>query len=110
MPTYVYECQRCGARFELLQGINDLPRQRCPECRGKVKRLLMPGGGFIFKGSGFYITDYKHKEDKSRAARAAQEKAGSSGTGGAGGGQGASDKAAGDTGGKSSGRAKRPKE
>ena len=62
MPTYVYECRRCGHRFELMQSIVDPPRQRCPECRGKVKRVLMPGGGLIFKGSGFYITDYKRKE------------------------------------------------
>lgn len=61
MPTYVYECQRCGHRFEIMQSITDPPRQRCPECRGKVKRILMPGGGLIFKGSGFYITDYKRK-------------------------------------------------
>ena len=64
MPTYVYECQRCGHRFELLQGINDPPRQRCPQCQGKVKRVLTPGGGLIFKGTGFYITDYKRKEDQ----------------------------------------------
>ena len=62
MPTYVYECRRCGHRFELMQSIVDPPRQRCPECRGKVKRVLMPGGGLIFKGSGFYSTDYKRKE------------------------------------------------
>jgi putative FmdB family regulatory protein len=64
MPTYAYECERCGHRFELLQGITDPPRQRCPECRGKVRRLLLPGGGLIFKGSGFYITDYKRQESR----------------------------------------------
>jgi len=66
MPTYVYECERCGHRFEVLQGITEQPRQRCPECRGKVRRLLTPGGGLIFRGSGFYVTDYKHKEDRAR--------------------------------------------
>jgi putative FmdB family regulatory protein len=78
MPTYVYECGRCGHRFELLQGINDPPRQRCPECRGKVKRVLLPGGGLIFKGSGFYITDYKRKEESASevAKRSAGEKPG----------------------------------
>jgi putative FmdB family regulatory protein len=78
MPTYVYECGRCGQRFELLQGINDPPRQRCPECRGKVKRVLVPGGGLIFKGSGFYITDYKRKEESASegAKRSADEPAG----------------------------------
>ncbi len=111
MPTYVYECQRCGARFELLQGINDPPRQRCPECRGKVKRLLMPGGGFIFKGSGFYITDYKHKEDKSRATKEKAETSGAAGSGDSSGSKdGASgDKAAGGTGSKGPDQAKRPK-
>lgn len=61
MPTYVYECRRCGHRFEILQSITDPPRRRCPECRGAVKRIVMPGGGLVFKGSGFYITDYKRK-------------------------------------------------
>ncbi len=70
MPTYVYECQRCGHRFELLQGIKDPPRQRCPRCRGKVKRLLAPGGGLIFRGSGFYATDYKRKERRPAEAKA----------------------------------------
>ncbi len=72
MPTYVYECLRCGEHFELLQGINDPPRQRCPSCRGKVRRVLMPGGGFIFKGSGFYITDYKRKEQKEQKEQKAR--------------------------------------
>jgi len=62
MPTYVYECERCGHRFEVLQGISDPPKRRCPKCRGKVKRVITSGGGLIFKGSGFYITDYKRKE------------------------------------------------
>ncbi len=64
MPTYVYECRKCGHQFEVLQSITDPPRRRCPECRGAVRRVLMPGGGLIFKGSGFYITDYKKKEQK----------------------------------------------
>jgi putative FmdB family regulatory protein len=84
MPTYVYECLRCGERFELLQGINDAPRQRCPACRGKVRRVVMPGGGFIFKGSGFYITDYKRKERKAESAKS-ESGAGSTGAGESGG-------------------------
>ncbi len=83
MPTYVYECQRCGERFELMQAITDRPRQRCPQCRGKVKRLLMPGGGLIFKGSGFYITDYKRKKEPAEGAAesAAAGKGGEQGAG-----------------------------
>ncbi|MCK4303242.1 MAG: zinc ribbon domain-containing protein [Candidatus Eisenbacteria sp.] len=69
MPTYVYECTKCGHRFELLQSITDPPRRRCPECHGAVKRLVMPGGGLIFKGSGFYITDYRNKETRERQRR-----------------------------------------
>jgi len=64
MPTYVYECERCHHRFELLQGIAEPPRQRCPRCRGKVRRLLTAGGGLIFRGSGFYETDYKRKGER----------------------------------------------
>ena len=59
MPTYEYECQKCGHRFELFQSIKDAPRKKCPKCRGRVKRLLGTGAGVIFKGSGFYETDYR---------------------------------------------------
>jgi putative FmdB family regulatory protein len=59
MPTYEYECQKCGHHFELFQSIKDAPKKTCPKCRGRVKRLLGTGAGIIFKGSGFYITDYR---------------------------------------------------
>lgn len=59
MPTYEYECQKCGLRFELFQSMKDKPRQRCPKCRGKVVRCIGTGAGIIFKGSGFYSTDYR---------------------------------------------------
>ena len=63
MPTYEYECSKCGHAFERFQSMLDKPLQRCPECKGKVKRLLGTGSGIIFKGSGFYETDYKRKSD-----------------------------------------------
>lgn len=69
MPTYEYECQRCGHTFELFQSMKDKPRQRCPKCRGKVKRLFGTGAGIIFKGSGFYETDYRSSEYKSAAKK-----------------------------------------
>jgi putative FmdB family regulatory protein len=59
MPTYEYECQKCGHRFDVFQSIKDAPRKSCPRCRGRVKRLLGTGAGVIFKGSGFYSTDYR---------------------------------------------------
>ncbi len=59
MPTYEYECQRCGYRFEVFQSISSAPRKRCPKCGGKLKRVIGVGAGVIFKGSGFYATDYR---------------------------------------------------
>ena len=69
MPTYEYECEKCGHRFELFQSMSDKPRKRCPKCRGKVRRLIGTGAGMIFKGSGFYATDYRstsYKEQKKK--------------------------------------------
>ncbi|MCD6328136.1 zinc ribbon domain-containing protein [bacterium] len=60
MPTYEYECTKCGVHFNKLQEMSDEPLKTCPECGGKVRRLLGTGAGIIFKGSGFYTTDYKH--------------------------------------------------
>ncbi|HEV8128079.1 MAG TPA: FmdB family zinc ribbon protein, partial [Candidatus Eisenbacteria bacterium] len=59
MPTYEYECLECGHRFEEFQKMSDEPIQRCPKCGGKVRRLIGTGAGMIFKGSGFYVTDYR---------------------------------------------------
>ena len=61
MPTYEYECTKCGLVTEEFKSINAPKRQRCPECRGKVQRLISGGTGVHFKGSGFYITDSKGK-------------------------------------------------
>jgi len=61
MPTYEYECAKCGYTFEVFQKVDDEPRKRCPKCHSKVRRLISGGCGIIFKGSGFYATDYKNK-------------------------------------------------
>ena len=58
MPTYDYECKSCGYRFEEFQKMSDEPLNTCPECGRPVRRLIGTGGGIIFKGSGFYATDY----------------------------------------------------
>jgi putative FmdB family regulatory protein len=60
MPTYAYECRKCGHQFDEFKSISAPPRKRCPKCRGAVARMLTVGGGIIFKGSGFYQTDYKN--------------------------------------------------
>ena len=59
MPTYEYECRDCSHAFERFQGINEDPIAECPECGGKVRRLISSGGGLVFKGPGFYATDYR---------------------------------------------------
>lgn len=71
MPTYEYECQKCGLVFEQFQSIKDEPLRKCvtPDCKGKVKRLIGTGAGIIFKGSGFYETDYRSKEYKEKAKK-----------------------------------------
>jgi putative FmdB family regulatory protein len=68
MPTYEYKCEACGHTFEKFQSITSSPIRKCPQCgKKKVKRLLGTGGALIFKGSGFYITDYRSEGYKSAA-------------------------------------------
>lgn len=64
MPTYEYECLECGVDFEAFQKMSDDVLKECPKCKGRVKRLISSGAGVIFKGSGFYATDYKDKGKK----------------------------------------------
>lgn len=65
MPTYDYECLSCNSTFELFQSISAKPAQKCVLCgKDGVRRLIGAGGGVIFKGPGFYQTDYKNKECK----------------------------------------------
>ena len=59
MPTYDYECTRCGYTFSVEQSMLDKPLARCRKCRGKLEKLLPRSISLIFKGSGFYTTDYK---------------------------------------------------
>ena len=61
MPTYEYECLKCKKRFDQLQKMTEAPIKKCIFCHGKVLRLIGAGTGLIFKGSGFYVTDYKNK-------------------------------------------------
>jgi putative FmdB family regulatory protein len=63
MPTYEYECTTCGKHFEKFQNMSDEPIKVCPECGGKVTRLIGTGAGMILKGSGFYRNDYGRQSD-----------------------------------------------
>ena len=75
MPTYEYLCNHCNHTFEKFQSITASPVRKCPECgKMKVRRLIGCGGGIIFKGSGFYETDYR-SEGYKKAAKSENEKA-----------------------------------
>lgn len=68
MPTYEYVCQKCGCEFEQFQSIKDEPLKKCPKCRkNSVRRKIGGGAGLLFKGSGFYITDYRSEGYKKSA-------------------------------------------
>ncbi len=74
MPTYEYECKDCKHRFEQFQRITAQPLKTCPECGGTVKRLIGLGAGIIFKGSGFYCTDYKNNSSTQTSGSEKTEK------------------------------------
>ncbi|HOX56502.1 MAG TPA: zinc ribbon domain-containing protein [Candidatus Paceibacterota bacterium] len=88
MPTYEYICEKCGHQFEKFQPISAAPLTVCPEdsCaqkrwgKGKVKRAIGAGAGLIFKGSGFYITDYRSDKYKEAAKKESAPASSSSGT------------------------------
>jgi len=87
MPTYEYECKKCGKTFEVFQSMKDEPLKTCPnkKCKGKVKRLIGTGAGLIFKGSGFYITDYRsdnYKQSAKKESGGAESKASATSSGG----------------------------
>src|SRR5215210_761284 len=70
MPTYDYECDACGHEFELFQGINDPVQRKCPKCaKLKLRRLFGTGAAVVFKGSGFYQTDYRSDSYKKAAEK-----------------------------------------
>lgn len=87
MPTYEYRCPE-GHTFEVFQKMSDDPVARCPECGADAERLISGGAGFLFKGEGFYITDYRSEDYKKKASKettsggSATETSGGSGTSG----------------------------
>lgn len=88
MPTYEYQCQSCGHEFEARQSMKDPHLTDCPveTCAGPVKRKIGLGAGFIFKGSGFYITDYRSDSYKAAAKKESESASSSSSTSSGGGG------------------------
>ena len=81
MPTYEYQCKKCNYRFEEFQNISEKPLSRCPQCGGRVQRLIGAGAGLLFRGSGFYVTDYRsesykkaEKADKGETTKKAETK------------------------------------
>lgn len=80
MPTYDYKCDACDHTWELFQSIKAEPEKKCPACKKKkARRLIGAGAGLIFKGSGFYLTDYRSKsyKDAAKADKSASESASS---------------------------------
>ena len=77
MPTYEYECRKCGHLFEKFQSMTDERLKTCPECKGRVDRLIGTGAGIIFKGSGFYETDYRSDSYQKGAQKASSSSAAS---------------------------------
>jgi|YelNatPaOPRAMG01_1025707.scaffolds.fasta_scaffold00010_106 putative FmdB family regulatory protein len=78
MPTYEYRCLDCGRHFEAFQMISEPPIEQCPHCGGRAQRLISAGAGLLFKGNGFYITDYRSREYKKAAEGESKSKGGSS--------------------------------
>jgi len=74
MPTYEYECKNCNKVFDIFQKITDKAIEKCPKCHKKISRLIGGGSGIIFKGSGFYATDYRKPSAKNTSPK---EKSGS---------------------------------
>lgn len=78
MPTYEYRCHKCGHRFSRFQRISEPPVKKCPNCQSSkgVERLISGGAGLIFKGSGFYITDYARQSDRTKGKKPLSDQTG----------------------------------
>lgn len=77
MPTYAYRCPSCGQEFEKFHKITARARPKCPQCGGRTERMISGGAGLVFKGSGFYITDYKRAGESKREGEKADKPASS---------------------------------
>lgn len=108
MPTYDYVCDACEHQFELFQSITEPPARKCPACgRKKLRRLIGPGAAIVFKGSGFYTTDYRSESYKKAAAAENSSAAAASGSTASGDGAGKQESASASSGDGSSKRGKK---
>lgn len=78
MPTYEYECVTCNKIFDIFQKMSDKPLDKCPKCHKKITRLIGGGSGIIFKGSGFYATDYRKSKAESTPSKSKENPCSSS--------------------------------
>ena len=75
MPTYDYICNNCEKMYEYFQSMSDAPKKKCPECKkNSLRRVISGGTGLIFKGSGYYLTDYKNKKTQSSEDKKSNKK------------------------------------
>jgi len=74
VPTYTYRCKKCKMQFDSFQSIVDPPLKICPSCKGELERVITGGSGLIFKGSGFYITDYAKKNSSGEIPKTTTKK------------------------------------
>ena len=75
MPTYDYICNDCEKMYEYFQSMSDVPMKKCPECKkNSLRRVISGGTGLIFKGSGYYLTDYKNKKTQSSENKKSNKK------------------------------------
>ena len=75
MPTYDYICNNCEKTYEYFQSMSDAPKKECPECKkNSLRRVISGGTGLIFKGSGYYLTDYKNKKTQSSKDKKSNKK------------------------------------
>ena len=75
MPTYDYICNNCEKTYEYFQSMSDAPKKECPECnKNSLRRVISGGTGLIFKGSGYYLTDYKNKKTQSSEDKKSNKK------------------------------------
>lgn len=73
MPIYEYRCKDCRHQFEIMQKINEKPKEKCPSCGGRLQKIFHPAG-IIFKGDGFYITESRKEKEKSTAKKEEKKK------------------------------------